>query len=305
MNKVFMIPLLACALLMTACRAKRGENADSSLQDAFTPLEGRNLGAARVSGGPAALRNLLYKPTVTCLAPLGTALSIGLFKDGFFKVSKPHIAACGALSGDAAWVGGRALAIDARAYAGLTEVTPNSALSVKMNYAGDAIFCTAGRCLVSASLYGQNRCFLRGPAAKALQSAAIVLQRKRPTWKLRALDCYRPAYVQERMWELVPDPQWVAKLDRSRGNYSNHNRGLAIDLTLEDTASGVFDADMGSGFDEFTARSRYDAGSLSAAQKANRALLREVMMDAGFAPYDGEWWHFSWRGADAALDLPL
>ena len=26
----------------------------------------------------------------------------------------------------------------------------------------------------------------------------------------------------------------------------------------------------------------------------NRMLLRKVMMQAGFAPYDGEWWHFSY-----------
>jgi D-alanyl-D-alanine dipeptidase len=27
---------------------------------------------------------------------------------------------------------------------------------------------------------------------------------------------------------------------------------------------------------------------------ANRQLLRRVMIQAGFAPFDGEWWHFSY-----------
>lgn len=28
--------------------------------------------------------------------------------------------------------------------------------------------------------------------------------------------------------------------------------------------------------------------------KQNRMMLRNVMIKAGFAPYDGEWWHFSY-----------
>jgi D-alanyl-D-alanine dipeptidase len=26
----------------------------------------------------------------------------------------------------------------------------------------------------------------------------------------------------------------------------------------------------------------------------NRQLLRKVMLEVGFAPFDGEWWHFSY-----------
>jgi D-alanyl-D-alanine dipeptidase len=26
----------------------------------------------------------------------------------------------------------------------------------------------------------------------------------------------------------------------------------------------------------------------------NRKLLRHIMQSSGFAPYDGEWWHFSY-----------
>jgi D-alanyl-D-alanine dipeptidase len=240
-------------------------------------------------------------PGATCEVGLGTELDVSLFRDGAFRVVKP--ASCTSLPGEVAWAAAPALAIGAGAYAGLTEVVTNSAISVAMNYAGDEIFCTAGACLIRAPLYAQNRCFLRDGAAKALQNVAIQLRRRRGTaWKLRALDCYRPAYVQERMWELVPDPQWVAKLDRAAGNFSRHNRGLAIDLTLEEAGAP---ADMGSGFDEFTPRSQFDADGLSAEQRADRALLRELMTGAGFKPYDGEWWHFSWAGSDEALDLPL
>ena len=104
------------------------------------------------------------------------------------------------------------------------------------------------------------------------------------------------------MWDLVRNPQWVSKLDRVAGNFSKHNRGLATDLTLEVNGTPV---DMGSGFDEFTARSNYNDARITSAQRANRVLLRDILSAAGFTPYDGEWWHFSWSGSDAALDMPL
>ena len=37
-----------------------------------------------------------------------------------------------------------------------------------------------------------------------------------------------------------------------------------------------------------------DESILKTFEYNNRMLLRKVMMQAGFAPYDGEWWHFSY-----------
>ena len=47
---------------------------------------------------------------------------------------------------------------------------------------------------------------------------------------LRIWDGYRPQSVQYRMWDIVPDPRYVA--DPNIG--SSHNRGGAIDLTIID-----------------------------------------------------------------------
>jgi D-alanyl-D-alanine dipeptidase len=33
----------------------------------------------------------------------------------------------------------------------------------------------------------------------------------------------------------------------------------------------------------------------------NRQLLRYVMLSAGFAPFDGEWWHFSYGDREWAF----
>ena len=53
------------------------------------------------------------------------------------------------------------------------------------------------------------------------------------------------------------------------------------------------EVDMGSVWDLFGARSGYTYKAISNSQKANRRLLRELMIAHEFLPYDKEWWHFS------------
>lgn len=73
---------------------------------------------------------------------------------------------------------------------------------------------------------------------------------------------------------------------------SQHNRGLAIDLTLTDRTTGT-PRDLGGAWDTFDRT----AGAFAATGEpdARRRLLRRVMIDAGFVPHDGEWWHFALR----------
>lgn len=50
--------------------------------------------------------------------------------------------------------------------------------------------------------------------------------------------------------------------------------------------------DFGTGFDCFDPASHPDYQNISAQSKANRLLLRALMMQAGFKPLNTEWWHF-------------
>ncbi len=52
-------------------------------------------------------------------------------------------------------------------------------------------------------------------------------------------------------------------------------------------------------------RSKYAAPNLSPEAKANRKLLRDVMIAAGLKPYDNEWWHFSLDIQAEPLDMAL
>ena len=52
---------------------------------------------------------------------------------------------------------------------------------------------------------------------------------------------------------------------------------------------------MGTPFDFFSPRSWPSDRSVSAAARANRALLAQAMRKRGFRPHDKEWWHFTLR----------
>ena len=51
--------------------------------------------------------------------------------------------------------------------------------------------------------------------------------------------------------------------------------------------------DMGSPFDFFSEVSHPDYKGITEKQYANRMILRDLMLQNGFAPIDCEWWHFT------------
>jgi zinc D-Ala-D-Ala dipeptidase len=182
----------------------------------------------------------------------------------------------------------------------LTRVVPGPSLVVAMAYAGDKIFCDGSECKITEPLYGKNRCYLAPAAASALQKAAAILAGMDASLRLSLLDCYRPVDVQIEMFKRVNDPVWVARPTPPR--FGGHNRGIAVDLTLEKNGVAL---DMGAPFDAFSALSNYDDKVVSAAAHANRTLLRDTMIAAGFKPYDAEWWHFYLPVETRAMNFPL
>lgn len=147
-----------------------------------------------------------------------------------------------------------------------------------------------------------DRLLLHAIAAAKLRQAVTLLARRRPDLKLLVFDGLRPNRVQRMFWEVVRGTdrqQYVG--DPAVG--SVHGFGLAVDLSLVDS-DGV-ELDMGTPFDDFTplAEPRREqeflaAGTLNAAQVANRIVLRAVMAEAGFIPLPVEWWHFDALPAD-------
>lgn len=101
-------------------------------------------------------------------------------------------------------------------------------------------------------------------------------------------DAFRPVSAQFRLWEICPDPAYVANPEKG---FSSHSRGNTVDVTLVTTDGQP--VDMPTDFDDFTALADRDYSDVEAAAAANARLLENAMTAAGFRPYSAEWWHYS------------
>ena len=189
--------------------------------------------------------------------------------------------------------------------------------------------------------YEANKCLLTRRAADAI--AGVQRELVSSGLSLRLYDCYRPQravdcfvrwagdasdaamkqefYPREDKAKLLPDG-YVA-------SPSSHSRGSTVDLTIIPLLSrlvpyspsqaltpcikpiGVRFADgaldMGTGYDCFDVMAT-DRAPVTPQQKANRLLLKTLMMQAGFQPYQPEWWHFTLKGEpyrDVYFDFPV
>lgn len=129
-----------------------------------------------------------------------------------------------------------------------------------------------------------DQCLLCEPAARRLAEVQASLEKK--GLGLKVWDCYRPISVQKKLWEIMPNPDYVA--DPKTG--SRHNRGASVDLTLVD-AQGR-ELLMPTPFDEFSDKAHRDYMDLPSEAIKNRQTLQDAMAAAGFLPLPTEWWHF-------------
>jgi len=177
---------------------------------------------------------------------------------------------------------------------------------------------------------------LRQRVLDALLEANALLATRKPGWRIKLFDAYRPVPVQAFMvWREFR--RQAASTGQSLAGFGNlsdlerdapglyaalaakvfmfwgvpsddprtpppHSTGAAVDLTLLD-ASGR-EVDMGCPIDETTERAFPDfhvsaTTPRGRAAHAGRELLNEVMTAAGFSRHANEWWHFS-RGDQMA-----
>jgi len=147
-------------------------------------------------------------------------------------------------------------------------------------------------------VYARPGCYLLDEA-EVLFRRAIDLARIQG-WHFLVFDAFRPSEAQFKMWAHTPDPDFLA--DPNRG--SPHSRGVAIDLTLVETATGEV-LDMGIGFDAFTPLCFHGNTEISRQSQENRYRLLGLMTAAGWDCYLKEWWHyqlFDSRSYDVLLD---
>lgn len=150
----------------------------------------------------------------------------------------------------------------------------------------DIRYATADN-FTKSKIYDCARCLLRPEAAEAIVKANKALKNRGLT--LVMFDCYRPRPYQQRLWDKVPDPNYVTPPTKG----SMHSRGAAVDLSIVD-AKGK-ELDMGTPYDFFGEKAHTDFTRLPAQVLANRTLLRKTLEAVGFKGIRTEWWHFSYQ----------
>jgi D-alanyl-D-alanine dipeptidase len=153
--------------------------------------------------------------------------------------------------------------------------------------------------------------WVRAGVFDRLRSAAKALRSRNPGLHLKVVSAHRMmarqraayAHYTEQFGREHPhlDAEALAEFVHQHvavPSVAGHPTGGAIDLTLADETGEV---DMGAAYGDFSNQLFHAfAEGLTEAQRANRALLREIMVGAGFAPFNGEWWHFSYGDAEWA-----
>jgi D-alanyl-D-alanine dipeptidase len=150
-------------------------------------------------------------------------------------------------------------------------------------------------------VYGDlTNAYLQPEVAEMLWQAQEKLQSEHPNLVLHVYDGVRPRSVQQILWDNLDKPDSVKPLyvaDPKVG--SLHNFGVAVDLTIFDTAADSV-LDMGTGYDFFGYAAYPDReeqmlqeGVINQEQVENRDILRKVMKAAGFVGIGSEWWHFN------------
>ncbi|SKB75600.1 D-alanyl-D-alanine dipeptidase [Salegentibacter holothuriorum] len=138
---------------------------------------------------------------------------------------------------------------------------------------------------------------------------------------LKIFDAYRPQTAVNHFIEWARNPgdtltkskfyPEIAKKDLFQLGYiaskSGHSRGSTVDLTILNANTGK-ELDMGSGYDFFGDISHHNTDKITKEQKANRSLLKRIMIKNGFRPYPEEWWHYTLRNEpypETYFDFPV
>jgi D-alanyl-D-alanine dipeptidase len=186
--------------------------------------------------------------------------------------------------------GAPAVASDAAADSLLMDVREaDSTIQVELRYATTHNF--TGAVLPG---YEGNTAYLRREAAQALGRVARELRAE--GLGLRIYDSYRPVRATLAMVDWAGRTGQVNLLDDGYiARKSQHNLGVAVDLTLVNLATGE-PLEMGTPFDTYSeAAHTPNAGGVA---RGNRDRLVRAMAREGWTNYAQEWWHFTYRVED-------
>lgn len=135
-------------------------------------------------------------------------------------------------------------------------------------------------------IYEFQEAYLRYGTVKKLMAVQEELRQQKLSLKI--WDAFRPTAAQFVLWEVCPNPNYVANPNKG---FSAHSRGNTLDVTLVDEHGE--EIRMPTGFDDFSTFADRDYSDCAFDVMLNALLLEQTMERHGFSGYKGEWWHFT------------
>ena len=136
-------------------------------------------------------------------------------------------------------------------------------------------------------IYDFTEAYLRYGTVKKL--AQVQKELKLQGYSLKIWDAYRPFEAQQKLWEVYPDPNYVAN---PANGMKKHNLGGTVDITMVAADGSVIS--MPTEFDDFSLKADRDYSDIEYEEAVkNVMILQNVMENNGFTGYQGEWWDYS------------
>ena len=143
-------------------------------------------------------------------------------------------------------------------------------------------------------LYINNKCMLQKQVATKLSKIHEKLKKKLNI-RLKVYDCYRPKFIQKKMYDKINNIKYV-----DHPNNSNHCKGSSVDLILINSKGK--ELKMPTKFDNFSIKS----GNNYKFNK-NKNILDKYMLKEGFKKNKNEWWHYNYdtKKKYPILNIPI
>lgn len=136
-------------------------------------------------------------------------------------------------------------------------------------------------------IYDFTDAYLRYGTVKKL--ANVQKELKEQGYSLKIWDAYRPFEAQQKLWEVYPDPNYVAN---PANGMKKHNLGGTVDITMVAVDGSVIS--MPTEFDDFSLKADRDYSDIEDEEAVkNVMILQNAMENNGFTGYQGEWWDYS------------
>lgn len=151
---------------------------------------------------------------------------------------------------------------------------------VELMYATDNNF-------TGVRIYDFTDAYLRYGTVKKL--AQVQKELKQQGYSLKIWDAYRPFEAQQKLWEVYPDPNYVAN---PANGMKKHNLGGTVDITMVAADGSVIS--MPTEFDDFSLKADRNYSDIDNEEAVNNVMiLQNAMENNGFTGYQGEWWDYS------------